>query len=164
MLTEEDNGIMIQLPAAQAGEVRLQVTVISGSETEQITAAVTQLAGRTEQIKAFDISLQHIDGAAVQPDGTVTVSIPIPEGWEPQKLRVYYVADNGAATDMQAAVSTDGKYMQFQTDHFSCYALAQLATEDAPPVASPLPWIILGVIGALALAAGGYLLWRKKKN
>lgn len=164
VLTEEDNGIMIQLPAAQAGEVRLEVTVISGSETEQITAAVTQLAGQTEQIKAFDISLQHIDGAAVQPDGTVTVSIPIPEGWEPQKLRVYYVADNGAATDMQAAVSTDGKYMQFQTDHFSCYALAQLATEDAPPEASPLPWIILGVIGALALAAGGYLLWRKKKN
>ena len=71
------------------------------------------------------------------------------------------MTDDGAAADMQAAVSQDGKYMQFQTEHFSYYALAQLAAEATPPAASPLPWILLGVAVALALAAGGYLYWVK---
>lgn len=68
----------------------------------------------------FDISLVK-DGAEVQPNGEVTVKIPVPEGMDGSRLKVYREEANGTFTDMNAYF-TNG-YMVFTTDHFSKYIL-----------------------------------------
>ena len=68
----------------------------------------------------FDISLVK-DGAEVQPNGEVTVKIPVPEGMDTTLLKVYREEANGTFTDMNAYF-TNG-YMVFTTDHFSKYII-----------------------------------------
>ncbi len=81
---------------------------------------------KAEQLSAddnkivFDISLVK-DGAQVQPNGEVTVKIPVPEGMDGSLLKVYREEANGTYTNMNAYF-TDG-YMVFTTDHFSKYIL-----------------------------------------
>ncbi len=68
----------------------------------------------------YDISLEE-EGLKVQPDGNVTISIPLPAGINPNDCKVFYVDENGKVTDMNA-IYEDG-YMKFTTNHFSYYAL-----------------------------------------
>ena len=82
---------------------------------------------KAEQLSAdnnkivFDISLIK-DGAAAHPNGEVTVKIPVPEGMDGSRLKVYREEANGTFTDMNAYFA-DG-YMVFTTDHFSKYILS----------------------------------------
>ena len=57
----------------------------------------------------------------VQPNGNVSVRIPIPDGSSGSELKVYYRDENGKLTDMKAVVS--GNYIVFVTNHFSEYIL-----------------------------------------
>ena len=70
----------------------------------------------------YDIYLEK-NGQKVQPNGEVTVSIPVPSTLDGQKCSVLYVDNSGKATDMNA-VYKDG-YMVFTTNHFSYYALVE---------------------------------------
>lgn len=53
-------------------------------------------------------------------DGTAIVKIPVKEGMDGNRCKVYY-NDNGSFTDM-GAVYKDG-FMEFKTDHFSQYVI-----------------------------------------
>ena len=58
------------------------------------------------------------------------VTVPIPEGWDPSNVGVYYVnPDTGEVVAMNAVVSEDGKTATFTTNHFSYYALVQIGNE-----------------------------------
>ncbi len=70
--------------------------------------------------KAYDISLMA-DGENVQPEGFVTVKLPLPEEYNPDTTVVYYVADNGEKTLIESKV--ENGYVIFETDHFSEYVL-----------------------------------------
>lgn len=66
------------------------------------------------------------------------LSIPIPEGWDSSAIVVYYVdAATGEMTDMKGTVSADGKYMVFETGHFSTYLLATTKEVKAPEGSNP---------------------------
>ena len=67
-------------------------------------------------VATYDITLQK-DGAVIQPDGTITVKIPI----SAENCKVMWLKDDGTAEDMNAKY-TDGCYV-FTTDHLSVYAL-----------------------------------------
>lgn len=70
----------------------------------------------------YDISL--IKGTeVVQPDGEVTVTMPVPEELQPyiNSLRVKRVESDGSYTDMNA-ITYNGT-LRFTTDHFSVYML-----------------------------------------
>lgn len=81
---------------------------------------------KAEQLSAdnnkiiFDISLVK-DGTQVQPNGEVTVKIPVPEGMDATLLKVYREEANGTFTDMNAYFANG--YMVFTTDHFSKYII-----------------------------------------
>ena len=74
----------------------------------------------TEDSITFDISLEN-NGTEVQPNGNVTVKIPVPADMNTNGLSVYRAEDDGTYTNMNA-VYEDG-YMVFTTDHFSIYIL-----------------------------------------
>ena len=78
-----------------------------------------------KKILPLDISLEDYKGDKTQPKGKITVSVLIPTGWDAEKIGVVYVADDGAKTVMTSKLSADGKYVLFDTDHFSTYVLTE---------------------------------------
>lgn len=123
---------------------------------------------------AFDILLEN-GGVKIQPNGKVQVSIPIPAGYDKERLTVYYIADDGAKTELPCMVAGDS--VTFETDHFSLYALAEKAVVQTPVEGTvqqpgeepktkgdgPVVWVALGVTVAVA-AGGGVVFWRFKSR
>ncbi len=100
----------------------------SGSYT-LVSGALAEVASKYQ---AFDISLS-LDGEVVQPESgnKVKVSMPIPEGYNPEYIDVYYIDDAGNKTKLDITV-TDG-IVHFYVDHFSIYAIAeQIGTSVNP--------------------------------
>lgn len=84
----------------------------------------------TEKITVFDITLKS-NGVKIQPNGKVSITIPIPAGYDSSKLVVYRVDDNGNKIEYAYKVSIiDGKYINFETDHFSKYVLAEVEQNE----------------------------------
>ena len=73
----------------------------------------------------YDISLMK-NNQKVQPNGEITIYIPVPESMDITNCKVFYIDDLGNAVDMNA-VYEDG-YMVFTTDHFSYYAIIEFET------------------------------------
>ena len=94
------------------------VTVGGGvPENAELSVVVKE---QTAEKALFDISLVK-DGETVQPNGTVRVALPVPQGMNGADMRVYRISDNGAKTDMNAVYSNG--FMIFETDHFSLYSI-----------------------------------------
>lgn len=97
--------------------------VIIESQIGNILSGTTLQVINIEPIEdkiTYDISLVK-DGETVQPNGEVTVKIPVPETMDTARCKVYRQEADGTFTDMNA-VYRDG-YMVFTTDHFSVYLL-----------------------------------------
>lgn len=116
---------------------------------------------------AFDITLIGADGAAVQPDGSVAVTIEIPEVLAgSDTYYVFHEADNGTLTNMNAVLNNNGT-VTFTTTHFSTYILSTvnlLAGESSNNTTdgNPHTGAILVLIPA-AIAAAGVIASRKRK-
>ena len=97
-------------------------------KAEKVTAGnnynvvVKALGSDVAKFEMFDISLSN-NNTKIQPNGKVKVSIPVPAGFNTSKIAVYYVAEDGTKTKIDATVK-DG-YIVFETDHFSNYVVAE---------------------------------------
>ena len=78
--------------------------------------------------------------------------------------KVVYIADDGSVVDMGATI--DGTYATFTTNHFSVYAIVEVA--DAPKEAEgpDLTWlaIVLAILGVLIIAAVIIIIIKKRKG
>ena len=90
-------------------------------KTSQITSGedYKKVAKYCDNFDLYDIAF-YKDNQKVTIDGTAIVKIPVKEGMDGNKCKVYY-NDNGSFTDM-GAVYKDGS-MEFKTDHFSQYVI-----------------------------------------
>ena len=78
-------------------------------------------------------NIKQLNDMVVQPNGTVTVKIKVPENLTGDKFYVYRIESDGSYTDMKAEYS-DG-YITFKTSHFSEYIIStQSLTESAETV------------------------------
>lgn len=93
-------------------------TVTEGKVYNTVKTALTNIS----KFKVFDINLLS-NGANIQPNGKVKISIPVPTDFNKSNLVVYRVADNGDKTEY--AVTINGDVATFETDHFSTYVLAE---------------------------------------
>ena len=120
-----DTDINVDLAASNVDEN----TILKAS---QITSGedYDTVAKYSNNFDLYDIAF-YKDDQKVTIDGTAIVRIPVKEGMDGNKCKVYY-DDNGSFTDM-GALYKDGS-MEFKTDHFSQYVV----TEDE------LPTFILG--------------------
>ncbi len=83
----------------------------------------------------YDINLL-LENQEVQPEGKVTVRIPILEEYkDDETLKVYHVAEDGSLEDMNA-VAENG-YLVFETDSFSHYLVTVEAVEGEEPGDGP---------------------------
>ncbi len=79
----------------------------------------TQTGSAKTQI--YDITMT-VDGKETQPEGKVTVRIPLPEGYNPNRSFVYHIdTKTGKAVKMNTRY--ENGYLVFETDHFSYYAV-----------------------------------------
>ena len=110
--TDQATGVTVEAMSDTTLEVD---AVDTGSMTVVVDGSVAA---------AYDISLKK-NGSTVQPDGSVTVSIPCddPDG------KVYRVEADNSLTDMNAVYM--GGCLVFTTDHFSLYVVA--ASEGYEP-------------------------------
>ncbi|MCR5689831.1 MAG: hypothetical protein K6G71_06235 [Clostridiales bacterium] len=67
----------------------------------------------------YNITLES-NGEKIQPNGYVLVRLPIPEGYDPAYIAVYYI-DVSGMHKLESYI--DGNYVCFETTHFSEYAI-----------------------------------------
>ena len=83
----------------------------------------------TDTFIVYDISAV-LNGAKVQPNGEVTATFNIPEGYGTD-VAVYYIADDGNFEKLESTISEDGKTVSAKLTRFSNYAVCKLGTSDS---------------------------------
>ncbi len=79
----------------------------------------------------YDITLT-LNGENVQPNGEVTVKIPVPEAFAGKKCRVYYIeVKDGAENPIDMNAVIEDRFLVFTAEHFSEYVVAY---DDNPPI------------------------------
>lgn len=114
--------VAVELPEGMSGSVAL--TVENVTETNASVRATVEKV--FQKFVAYDITLVN-GNVSVQPDGTVKVTIGLPEGWE--NVDVYHV-DGDTMTKMPTTVENGN--VVFTTTHFSVYALVNNASAVSP--------------------------------
>ena len=92
---------------------------------------LTSLGDGIDEFIAFDINLFK-GGVKIQPNGEVTISLSIPDGFDKGNLVLYRVNEDGTKVKIEGKI-VEGKY-EFVVDHFSIYVLASETVEDEEPV------------------------------
>ena len=187
--THEGTGITLFGGIEEAWELSVEIVQAEAEKTSPgVNAALSSLGGK---YAAYDITLLH-NGAKVQPRGSVEVRMPIPEGFDKERLEVYYIPDEGGQEALDFAI--EGEFVVFLAEHFSIYVVAERAqeaepeetqaqpeepspeesaSEDVQPKESaagesgmaPMAVIVLAVaVAAAAIGAGAYVYYKKKKK
>lgn len=105
----------------------ITVTDSSGA-FEDGTVMNIKPAGKTENSFSFDIIFTK-DGKGVQPNGKVTVKVPVPEFLKNGDIYVYHYDDDGKATLVPSKVESG--FVVFEADRFSKYELTNKKLADA---------------------------------
>ncbi len=134
--TIEENvyNIMIKaLPAAISDEVRLEVNTIKmrNENYPKINSILSDVEGKKTY---FDIKLIK-DNEEVQPNGYVTVYIPIPKEYDNERIEIYYV-DEENETFEPIEGTIQGEDYTFTTNHFSTYVLVEKPEPQVVEVSS----------------------------
>lgn len=97
---------------------------------EQLTSGVLydsikeQLKGISDKFLIFDISLWK-DGISVQPEGKVEIKIPVPEGYDVSKIKLYHIHGD---TKEEVEFTVNDGYIIFFADSFSPYVIVEAAS------------------------------------
>ena len=115
---DEKTGISIDYSAEDYdGEV--EITVKETFDGTAFDIVDTSLASTQKFI--CDI-VMAVDGNKTQPEGKVTVRIPLPDGYDYTRTFVYHVDTVTGNLEKMQAKYVDG-YLVFETTHFSYYAV-----------------------------------------
>lgn len=131
-------------------------------EGAQLSAAA--VADKTNDKNfTYEISFKK-DGKEVQPNGAVTVKIPVPEAIKDKTIYVYRVEES-KYYDMGAKL--ENGFVVFETDHFSEYIVTTEKLEDAvkpsDPGKNPNTGIPVGILG-IAAVVGAVVIVSKKRR
>lgn len=125
-ITDTATGVKIHADKGVFEEgVKLVVTPItSGTDYDKAEAALNEIG---KNFKLYEIHFEDADGNEVQPNGTVTVSYPIPEEYNAENVVMYRINDDGSKTLIKGTVQ-DGYYVVI-VKSFSNYALVEADSE-----------------------------------
>lgn len=98
---------------------------------ESYNTVVATLGDTIDKFVLYDITLKS-NGVEVQPNGKVKISIPIPDGFNKEKLVVYRIDNDGTKVKYDVKIETieEKEYATFETEHFSLYTLAMEKIEE----------------------------------
>lgn len=124
---EGENGVVFTAPVEETEyyeNLDLIVDKIT-SEDKNFEVISNNIGVGYEEILPLDITLKNYKGDNVQPNGDITLTIPVPNGWDVEKTSVIYVSEDGVRTTIPVTVSDDKTHLTFVTNHFSSYVLCQ---------------------------------------
>ncbi len=133
--------------------VELPKTEITDTTIAQIAETVE---GSADVLAVYDLSLL-LDGATVQPNGKLLVTLPAIEG-SFDRVKVLYIADDGSVEECATTLHSDGT-VSFETDHFSKYAVVGVTDGKADGRLSTGVIVVIGMIVLLMLGVGGFAIW-----
>lgn len=129
----------------------------------------------------YDIAATF-NGAAAQPNGEVTASFTIPDGYGTD-VAVYFIAADGTAEKLESTVSEDGKTVSAKLMQLGSYAVCKLGDADAAAagdantdVSDPATdgnggshttvYILLAIVAVLVIggAVAAIVIVKKKKS
>lgn len=118
ILSDAKTGVEIEFKDHLDKNVQLEANEVSDTNSLKL------LSNKFGEVKAkmYDISVKK-NGVKVQPDGSVTVSIPVPENFSPYFHVCSIGADGKSVTTL--ARSVGGGYATFTTDHLGRFAIVQ---------------------------------------
>ena len=171
-------GAVLEVKEQPKEEAVKAVEAIKATDENKEVVETIKKAVEADKAAVLDINLVK-DGAKVQPNGTIKVTINVPAALkDAANLFVYRVEDNGKLTDVKASVV--GGKLVFSTGHFSTYIITSEAltgdavvTEAAATTAAPTApekpddknqatGVVLAVIPAV-IAAAGVIASKKRK-
>ncbi|MGN0444712.1 MAG: leucine-rich repeat domain-containing protein [Acutalibacteraceae bacterium] len=106
-----------------------EIDVIVEESSDGTAFDIIDTSVNTSQKLVYDIKMT-LNGEEIQPNGKVTIRIPLPVGYAPERSFVYHVNTATGKVEKMDARYEDG-YLVFETDHFSYYAVLEIA-EDNP--------------------------------
>lgn len=118
-----------------AGTILAVTPIQSGQEYELLKMLLSVSA---EQFSICNISLVDMSTGSpviVQPQGSAQVSIPVPEGYDTERLAVWSISADGQKTEI--AFTIENGAAVFQTDYMGVYAVAQKKEEQGGSVELP---------------------------
>lgn len=165
--TDEKTNIKLETTEGVVPEnTVMEVQKVEKKET--LNVVKKSLKDVSDKFVVFDITLKS-EGVKIQPDGKVKISIPVPSNFDTSKLVVYRIEDNGTKIEFKVEVKTvdNVKYAQFETDHFSNYALAEKAVDnnkvlDDEPKTGETNYLIFTTIIAIISICGIVIVKFKK--
>ena len=121
-ITDERTGIKVSAPGGTFdSDVTLKVEeVLSGSSFD----IIGKVNGKSKT-KVFTIET-YVDGQSVQPNGDVTVRIPVPDGFNAEKCKLYYL-NTSSKNPEEIAFRVEDGYIVFTTNRFGGWAIIQTA-------------------------------------
>ena len=132
--------------------------LIAGGVTTDVKGTYVVDGKDREVLVAYDIYFTE-GGAVISVDGqnfTVRLLIPVMyRGLDDDELAVIHIKDDGTVELVEA--TRDGKYMVFDTNHFSKYAIIKIESANLTWL-----WILLAILLVAAIAVGVYFFLKKK--
>ena len=119
-LTSAETGIRAAGKINGPGYVLEATRISSGSQYDMTVNALSD--ADTNQFVLYDVKLRS-GNTYVQPTSSVTLSIPIPAGYDSNKLVMYRINEDGTKGELTGR--TNGSYFETSVDHFSLFALAE---------------------------------------
>ena len=114
----------------------------SGSSYETAMADMKK-ATQTDNVLVYDITARNDQNVFVhQLDNTAEVTIQLPESYtigSGNTALVYYLPGDGTAVPCDTEYNAETHQLTFRTDHFSLYAVAEVAKAPEPPSAPQQP-------------------------
>ncbi len=120
---EKTNVIVKGLPEALEDNVTLEITNLE-ERYQTLQDILKDVKGRK---LFFDIKLLK-DNIEVQPNGYITIYIPIPAGYNKEKLEVYYINEQDKTFELQQG-EVQGDYYAFTTQNLPTFALVEKEEE-----------------------------------
>lgn len=118
IITDKKTGIEIEFNDQFDKNVKLEANEVSDMNSLKL---LNDKFGKVEA-KMYDVSVKK-NGVKVQPNGSVTVSIPVPENFSPY-FHVCSIGEDGKSITTLAR-SVGGGYATFTTDHLGRFAIVQ---------------------------------------
>lgn len=121
-MTDPASGISAEADVSviPQGTTMLVTPLESGQSYEMLKMLLSMTADR---FRIYDIRFFDMAGNAVQPGGSVKISVPIPDGYAPDRLAVYHISMEGKRTEL-AFTAVNGSAV-FETAQFSLFAIAE---------------------------------------
>ena len=125
---------------------------------EQVLGEIAVTAeGAAKALGMYDLALL-LDGAEIQPNGTVAITIPAPDlAADYERIIVVYIAPDGSYEECETIVNEDGT-ITFATNHFSRYAVIGINSDSNGGLSVAA---IIGIIaGAVVIICiGGFAIF-----